>query len=358
VAEINTAVESYWYQNTIVGKAIKMLNETKLIQSEKSLVTLFAYAGQATLLLVMLASTTSCGKKSADAKASQTIVRVNGDEITMHQINSELQRANVRPDQLNVAGKQLASALVDRQILIQEAEKAKLDRKPRVIQAIENAKMQIVAQAYIENKMATVVKPTSSEITEYRAKHADIFANRKVFVIDELAFKVEPGMAADVESFSNTAKSTEEVTQWLNARQISFLQTRASHASETIPPELLAKLATLVVGDMVFVNANGTTIAGQVLEIKDAAISEKDSKPLIERIIFDQKRKQIMEDEMKRLRSAANVEYINKKFEPATVMQTPPSQATQASAKPVESTSKDANGVAQSHYIKGLSGLK
>lgn len=333
-------------------------------ESKKSFVMLFGCVGQITLVLVILGLATSCGKKNADAKASQTIIRVNGDEITMHQINNELQRANVKPDQLDTAGKQLASALVDRQILVQEAQKAKLDRKPRVIQAIENAKMQIVAQAYIESKVAAAVKPTIAEVAEYRAKHADIFANRKVFVMDELAFKAESGIAQDVELLSNTAKSIEEVTQWLDARQIKFAQTRASHASETVPSELLAKLEKMVVGDMVFVNTNGATIAGRMIEIKDAAISEKDSKPLIERMIFDQKRKKILEDEMKRLRSAANIEYINKKFEPVTGNQTSTSVEPKVLDKPaelaksVESSNSDSNGATQSHYKKGLSGLR
>ena len=45
----------------------------------------------------------SCGdKKDATEKAGQSIVRVNGDEITIHQLNNELQRANVQPDRKSV----------------------------------------------------------------------------------------------------------------------------------------------------------------------------------------------------------------------------------------------------------------
>jgi len=78
-----------------------------------------------------------------------------------------------------------------------------------------------------------------------------------------------------------------------------------------------------------------------MLDIKDAAISEKDSKPLIERMLFGQKRKQVAEDEMKRLRSAAKIEYINKKFEPTAVSSAATPAAPTPTAKPAESVKRE-----------------
>ena len=81
--------------------------------------------GRQTKLVLMLAALgllVSCGdKKPAEEKAGQSIVRVNGDEITIHQLNAELQRANVQPAQQELAGKQITKSLVDRQILVQQA---------------------------------------------------------------------------------------------------------------------------------------------------------------------------------------------------------------------------------------------
>ena len=102
------------------------------------------------LMLAALGLLASCGdKKASEEKVGQSIVSVNGDEITIHQLNAELQRANVQPAQQEMAGKQITKALVDRQILVQEAIKEKLDRNPKVMQAIESAKTQILAQAYL-----------------------------------------------------------------------------------------------------------------------------------------------------------------------------------------------------------------
>lgn len=338
-----------------------MYNETSIFTT-----TPLSRMGKFALILLMLGLIASCGKKNGDEKTSQSIVRVNGDEITIHQLNNELQRANVQPSQQEAAGKQITQKLVDRQILVQEALKNKLDRNPRVMDTIENAKLQILAQAYLEDKVSSIAKPTEAEIADYHAKHTDIFANRKVYVMDEVVFAVGADKVAELQSFSNSAKTMDDVNKWLDANQIKSARTQTAHAAETLPPELLSKLSKMAVGDLIFVNANGRTIAGRMVEIKEVPISEVDSKPLIERILTAQKRKQAAEAEMTRLRSAAKIEYINKKFElsddASSAQQvskpiTPANPAVAEPSKPADASKPAGDGKVQGHIEKGISGL-
>ena len=318
------------------------------------------------LMLAALGLLASCGdKKASEEKVGQSIVSVNGDEITIHQLNAELQRANVQPAQQEMAGKQITKALVDRQILVQEAIKEKLDRNPKVMQAIESAKTQILAQAYLEGKVASIASPTEAEVTEYRVQHPEIFANRKIYVMDELSFIAESSSRQDLEALSNSAKTLEDVTSWLAAHQIKYGRTQAAHAAESLPAELLNKLSKMVVGDLIFVNSNGRTLAGRMVEIKNVPISEADAKPLIGRILAGQKRKQVAEAEMARLRGLAKIEYINKKFDsssdaaPTTVQ--PSAPVASPVAKPSESAAPAAGAKTENNQDKslekGLSGL-
>ena len=63
----------------------------------------------------------SCGKKESAEKNSQSIVSVNGEDITFLQLNNELQRAKVKPEQQTQAEKQIVAKLVDRQFLCKQA---------------------------------------------------------------------------------------------------------------------------------------------------------------------------------------------------------------------------------------------
>jgi hypothetical protein len=101
-----------------------------------------------------------------------------------------------------------------------------------------------------------------------------------------------------------------------------------------------------------------------MVEIKEMPISEKDSKPLIERILTSQKRKQTAEAEMTRLRSAAKIEYINKKFESnadgnnASQVTKPIAPANESASPESAVTTKPAgNDKVENHIEKGVSGL-
>jgi len=338
-----------------------------IYETKRLFATPFGQVTKVVLMLAILGFMTSCGKKNGEEKASQSIIRVNDDEITVHQLNDELQRAHIQPGQQEEAGKQIAQRLLDRQILVQEALKAKLDRNPRVMQAVENAKMQILAQAYLEDKVSSLAKPTEAEITDYRTKNPNIFANRKVYVMDELAFAVEANNAQELQTLSDSAKTLENVTQWLGAHQIKYARTQAAHAAESLPPELLNKLSKMVVGDLIFINSNGRIVVGRINEIKDLPISESDSKPLIERILSGQKRKQMAEAELARLRGAAKIEYIDKKYAAiaGTNASTPAAKPeeqekqipTTEPTNPADVAKSPGNGKVESHIEKGLSGL-
>lgn len=303
--------------------------------------------------LVTISLLTSCSKNEAgksDVKAGQSIVRVNDDEITIHQLNLEMQRANIQPAQQEEASKQIVKSLVDRQILVQEAVKAKLDRNPNVLQAIESAKAQILAQAYLETKVP-VSQPTDAEVVEYRTQHPEIFANRKVYVMDEASFVVDAANVQPVQALSQVAKTVEDVTAWLDAHQIKYNRSTAAHAAETVPAELLEKLSKMVIGDLIFINGNGRTLVGRMIEIKDMPISDKDAKPLVERILSGEKRKKMAESELSRLRSMAKIEYLNKKFEPTADIKSSTSATVEPSVKVEPKANQDKS------LEKGLSGL-
>lgn len=309
------------------------------------------------LILVIFGLLTACGKKNSEEKASQSIVRVNGDEITMLQLNEELRRANVQADRQEETSKQITQKLMDRQLLVQEALKAKLDRNPRVMQVIEGAKMQILAQAYLEGKVATLAKPTEVEVADYRDKHPDIFANRKIYIMEELVFTVPTESAQEFLALSDAAKTIEDVSKWLELHQLKYARAQAAHAAESLPPELLSKLSKMVVGDLVFVNNNDRSVVGRLTEIKEQPISEVDSKPLIERILFGQKNKQLAETEIARLRSAANIEFINKKFDSATKADATSQIVVTEPSKPKNVANQEGKESVGSHIEKGLSGL-
>ena len=127
----------------------------------------------AALVLLTAAGLSACGNK--EKKAGQALASVNGEEITVLQLNEELQRANVQAAQQEAASKQLLESLIDRQLLQNEAVKEKMDRDPKVVQAIERAKALIVAQAYMQKRIGTIARPTQGRSGRLLQQESAVF---------------------------------------------------------------------------------------------------------------------------------------------------------------------------------------
>ena len=92
--------------------------------------------------------------------------------------------------QAKLASKQVLAALVEQQLLKQQALNAKLDIDPRVQQAIESSKDQFLAQAYLEQLMQKAPKPSSSEIDAFYKEHPELFENRRIYRLQELEIQL------------------------------------------------------------------------------------------------------------------------------------------------------------------------
>ena len=138
------------------------------------------------LLLVMFLAI-GCGKKEEAKAATQVAAKVNADEITVHQVNNVLARSpNVTPEIAEKAKREILNRLIDQQLAKQQAIEKKLDRSPNVVQAIEAAKDEILARAYLEHVAGAQPRPTEEEIKKYYAEHPELFARRRVFNLEEI----------------------------------------------------------------------------------------------------------------------------------------------------------------------------
>jgi len=83
----------------------------------------------------------ACGHSGSTT--SQVAVRVNKDEISVHQVNQQLARVDatgMSDDQKVTAQKTAIEGLVDQDLLLEQAKGAQLDRDPEVVSAMENAR--------------------------------------------------------------------------------------------------------------------------------------------------------------------------------------------------------------------------
>lgn len=301
----------------------------------------------ASMVVALLAGLTACGDK--EKKPGQTMVSVDGQEITVMQLNDEMGRANVAQAQQEQAKKQLLASLVDRQLLVNEAVKEKMDRDPKVVQSVERAKATILAQSYLQKRIGNLTPPTKTEIDAYFNQHPELFSQRKVFDMQQLMIATKD-VTPELNKAMDGAKSLEEVATWLGAHEVKFARGQSVRSSTELPAELGKKLLAMPKGQLFIVREAERALLMTVSEIKDAPMALEDAAPQIAKYLFNTKSKEAADAELKRLRAAAKIDYSNKSDAPAATPAPAAAgapTATPAAAAPASDTDNaNARGVA------------
>ncbi len=309
----------------------------------------------ATLLLAA-----GCNNKTPSASApTQVAARVNKQEISVHQINFLLQRqAGLKPEQAEPAGRQILERLIEQELAVQKAEELKLDRQPRVMQAIEAARREIVARAYAEHLVETTAKPIPSEIQTYYDAKPALFAQRRVYVLQELQVQAAPDQIASLRERVQSSKSIDEVAKYIKEKNLPARTSQQTAAAESLPAPLVDEFAKLKPGQAFLMPVQGGARIVVVQDARTAPVSFEQATPRIEQALLNDRKRAAVETEMKALRSAGKVEYMGKFAETAASAPTDAAVAAVAQA-PAQAPSAAASAAVDAGMVsKGLSGLK
>ena len=258
-----------------------------------------------------------CGEKK-DKAASQTAAKVGKDEITVHQINFVLQQQrNLRPEQTDAATRQILDRLIEQQLALQKVDELKLDRDPRVVQQLEAARREILARAYVEKIGEAAPKPTAEEIKKYYDDKPELFRERRVYSIQEIAVEARPDQVQELRARLSDAKSINEFVDYLKAAGLRFSGNQAVRAAEQLPFNTLEAMSKMKDGQaMVVPSPTGATVivlAGSRMQ----PATEEQSRPAIEQFLLNERKRKLVEEDMKTLRAAAKVEFVGKFAEAA-----------------------------------------
>jgi EpsD family peptidyl-prolyl cis-trans isomerase len=263
----------------------------------------------AAALVLVLAG---CGeKKDKDKPASQTAAKVNKEEITVHQINFVLQQQRgLAPDQAASASKQVLERLIDQELALQKAQDQKLDRDPRVVQQLEASRREIIARAYAEKIAAGAPKPSPAEIKAYYEAHPALFKERRIYNLQELAIQANPGQVAEIQAKLAAAKDLPDFVNYLKSADLKYGANQAVRAAEQLPLNTVDKFAQMKDGQTVFTR---TPTGAQVVVIagsRSQPVDETSATPAIEQFLWNERKRKVVEDDVKAMRGAGKIEYV------------------------------------------------
>lgn len=312
------------------------------------------------LPLLVVALMAGCGDKkdgtAEEGKPTQVAAKVNGTELTVSQVNYALQRIpNLDKDQSKAASLQVIRNLVDQEVLAQKAQSEKLDRDPVVVQALDAARRQIMAEAYMSRKLGTPAEPTDAEVSDYFNKHPELFTKRKIYRLQELAIKAPKEKQEVIRKQLADSKTLGDFAAWLKDEKYPVQASQGVKPAEQLPQALLPKLAEMPDGQAMVVNTPEGLLVILLADSQVQPVTLEQAKPAIVRLLQNEARQKAAKAELDKVKAEAKIEYVGEFADAGK--EAPAADATPAA--PAEPAAAPAAPAADADAIsKGVSGLK
>lgn len=258
------------------------------------------YVGLAAALL----ATTGCGKKAT----GQVVAVVNGDEITLDELNAELSGVNLPPNaDKKLAMRQLLQQVIDRRLLAQSAKEQGLDKDPAYITQQRRMNEDLLVRMFAKKSADTIPVPTAAEIDKYIAAHPMAFAQRTRYKLDQIRF----GMPADPSKLKALEgdHSMDAITTHLTAMGIKYERGNSALDSGAVAPAALKQITALPAGEPFITPTGRAVVVSVITGTEPLTVPEAQIRPLAVQALRNETLSKIGEKRLKEARASGKIEY-------------------------------------------------
>ena len=255
----------------------------------------------------------------------QVAAVVNGEEITLQEINATLAQANA-PEGVDkkVLQQRALQQIVDRRLLAQAARESGIDQDPAYLIRERQLSEALLVQMYAQKAGTTLKVPDQAAINDYTEKHPFAFANRTVYAVDQLVFPA-PENLEDLQALES-AQTLDQVGATLTEMGIPFQSKSAQMDSAQVPPAMMAQIVSLSPGEP-FVIPTGATVTASVIKAQQKVPFNADqSGPVAVKAIRNEEMAKIMKQRLDDAKAKAEITYQSG-FEPQKASGDEPSPA-------------------------------
>ncbi|TCP33065.1 SurA N-terminal domain-containing protein [Sphingomonas sp. BK235] len=238
----------------------------------------------------------------------QTVAVVNGDEISVGELNAELQQANVPQgaDQKQVRT-QLLQNIISRRLLAQDARKNGVDKTPEFLSRQRRLTDELLIAMNAERQAGSQKLPDQKAIDDFMAANPQAFAQRQVLALQQIV--IDPPQDPKVLEPLKDAHTMDAVAAMLTKLNIPFTRTTGRLDTASVPPEVLKRIFALPASEPFVLPANGKLFASVIVGREPVAASADDMRKAAVAALRKQNEDKSLNDQVKQLRTSAKIEY-------------------------------------------------
>ncbi len=194
----------------------------------------------------------------------QILAIVNGEEISMQELNAELQGARI-PDNADRAKirKEVLQRLIDRKLIVQKAREQGLDKTPEFVAQQRRLEENLLVSLLGQKIAATVPMPDDRDITQYIADNPSQFSGRQRLLLDQIQFAAPKDpkqllMLRDAHSLDDVAAGVQK---------LGLAMSRGKGVIDTgrLDPQMVEIIDKLPPGEPFVLPSNGQYVASVIV---------------------------------------------------------------------------------------------
>lgn len=273
----------------------------------------------------------------------QVAAVVNGDEITLQEINSEMGAAQI-PEGVDKKEVQQAALqrIIERRLLAQAAREDGLDKTPEYLIRSRQMDDALLVQLLGKKAERTLEVPEQRDIDKYIADNPSMFEGRQIFTIDRIQFPV-PSDIDQLKSLEND-HSMDAVAARLDTLGIDYQRGPAQMDSAQLGQKRLDQIMALPEGEPFVIPENGVITVGLITGAQAVSADGADLTPVAMKAMRNKKLGDALQERLKQAKITGEITY-QPGFEKAKVDKTKENEAKDSEAKDSEEAKAEDSAV-------------
>ncbi len=254
------------------------------------------------VLGVTLAVAACSGPGSDKPPTGDVLAKVDGREITVHDVNAEARATGVQAT--GRATRMLLQRVVARVLLAQSARAQKLDQDPDYPADRLRLEEEMLAQKALQKVKLPTGAPSDAEVKTWIADHPWAFENRQRFALAQARFRFQPS-----DPPVDPSQTLDAVVAALKARGTPVQTGAPVVDTAQMNPADAAKLAALPLDKLLVVRQGDSVLVTAVRDRQPLVLPPDQQTALAARMIAQQRAVTVLDAQVAALRRDAKVSY-------------------------------------------------
>lgn len=238
----------------------------------------------------------------------QVAAVVNGEEITLAELNQEIGQANLPANADKKAIQRAAlQKIIDRRLVAQVARDEGIDKQPEYVARKRQADELLLIQMFGQKLSRAARVPDAAAIDKYMAANPNVFGQRTVYKLDRIQFAM-PQDPTPVMGIKDD-HSLDAVAARLTSLGIKFSRSPGALDSAQVPPPVMARIKALPPGEpFALPERDGLTVA-VITGSEPHPLVGPEARPLALNGLRKEDLEKTLSDRLKAARAAAKIDY-------------------------------------------------